>query len=107
MRTALTILIGIHGIIHLFGFLKSFGISEFNAISKPISKPFGIIWLMAFLLFITSAILFLSQYDFWWVIGILAVFVSQFLIIIYWKDAKFGTILNLIILTLILMAFSA
>jgi hypothetical protein len=46
MRIALLILIGIHGIIHLFGFIKAFGISEFNAIAPPISKIFEILWLI-------------------------------------------------------------
>ena len=50
MRIALIILIGIHGIIHLFGFLKAFGISEFNAITQPISKTFGLVWLLTFIL---------------------------------------------------------
>lgn len=106
MRIVLTILIGIHGIIHLFGFLKAFGITEFKAISQPISKPFGVIWLIAFILLTASAILFLRQYKYWWVMGILTVFLSQFLIIIYWNDAKLGTILNLIILSSTIVTYS-
>ncbi|SDM97697.1 DUF6920 family protein [Kriegella aquimaris] len=107
MRILLAILISIHGIIHLFGFLKAFGISEFNAITQPISKPFGIIWLMAFILFLTTLVLFLIQHNGWWMIGILAVLLSQFLIILYWQDAKFGTLINLIIITSILIAYSS
>ena len=107
MRILLAILISIHGIIHLFGFLKAFGISEFNAITQPISKPFGIIWLMAFILFLTTLVLFLIQHNGWWMIGILAVLLSQFLIILYWQDAKFGTIINLIIIASILIAYSS
>lgn len=38
MKTGLTILLIIHGIIHLFGFSKAFGIAEFDAISQPVSK---------------------------------------------------------------------
>lgn len=106
MRIVLTISIGIHGIIHLFGFLKAFGITEFKALSQPISKPFGIIWFIVFILFTTTAILFSRPYKYWWVIGILAVFLSQFLVISYWSDAKFGTILNLIILASTVIAYS-
>tara|TARA_R110000868_G_scaffold194178_2_gene439500 strand:- start:53 stop:1111 length:1059 start_codon:yes stop_codon:yes gene_type:complete len=86
--------------------LKAFGISEFNAISQPISKPFGIIWLIAFILFLATLIFYLSGYAYWWIIGILAVLISQFLIIRYWQDAKLGTILNLIILASALIAYS-
>ena len=106
MRIALSIIFVIHGIIHLFGFLKAFGFSEFNAISQPISKTFGILWLMAFLLFAVSLSLFLSYYRYWWVFAISAVVLSQFLIINYWSDSKFGTILNLIILTAALIALA-
>jgi hypothetical protein len=106
MRIALTILIGIHGIIHLFGFLKAFGISEFNAISQPISKPIGITWLLGFILFTSATVLLLIQHHYWWVIAIIGVVISQFLIICYWSDAKFGTIANLIILLGIILAYS-
>ena len=106
MRIAVSIVIVIHGIIHLFGFLKAFGFSEFNAISQPISKTFGILWLIAFLLFAVTLSLYLSYYRYWWIIAILAVILSQFLIISYWSDSKFGTILNLVILAAALIGFS-
>ncbi|MDD2279797.1 MAG: hypothetical protein PHD06_08540 [Bacteroidales bacterium] len=107
MRIVLAILIGIHGIIHLFGFLRAFGLSEFNAISQPIPKLLGMIWLLTFLLFVTALILMLSYHNYWWIIGILAVLLSQVLILIYWKDAKFGTILNLVILAYATVNYSA
>ena len=54
MRIALITITGIHGIIHLFGFLKAFGISEFNAISQTVNKASGLAWLAAFILFIIT-----------------------------------------------------
>jgi hypothetical protein len=93
--------------IHLFGFLKAFGISEFDAISQPISRSCGLIWLAAFCLFMAAAIAYLNEYDYWWIIGLLAVLVSQFLIIVYWSDAKYGTILNVIILVASILACSS
>ncbi|HCY00554.1 MAG TPA: hypothetical protein DG754_10485 [Bacteroidales bacterium] len=107
MRIILAILIGLHGIIHLFGFLKAFGISEFNSISQPISKPLGILWLLAFVLFMATLVLRLSHHNYWWIIGFLGVLISQVLILIFWKDAKFGTILNIIILSSAAIAYSA
>ena len=106
MRIVFTIIIGINGIIHLFGFLKAFGITEFKAISEPISKPFGIIWLTVFILFTAIAILFLKRYKYWWAIGISTVFLSQFLLITCWSDAKFGTILNFLILVSAIIGYS-
>lgn len=106
MRIALIILIGIHGIIHLFGFLKAFGISEFNAISQPISKTYGILWLLTSILFVITVIFNLIHSDYWWLSGFLAVIASQVLIFNYWSDAKFGTIANLIILLAVIIAYS-
>jgi len=105
MRIALIILIGIHGIIHLLGFLKAFGISDFNGINQPISKIFGLFWLVTFVLFIAAAILYLVHNETWWIFGFVAIFFSQILIFNYWSDAKFGTIANLIILIAALLAY--
>ena len=98
MRIALIILIGIHGIIHLFGFLKAFGLSEFNEISQHFSRVNGIFWLFTLLLFITTVVLMLVQSNYWLLSGFLAVIVSQILIFNFWTDTKFGTIANVIIL---------
>ncbi|MCJ8163276.1 hypothetical protein MKJ04_00370 [Pontibacter sp. E15-1] len=105
MRIAFITVIGLHGIIHLFGFLKAFGLSEFNAISEPISKPFGIIWLLTFILFAVVVFLLSIQSHYWWKIGSVGVIISQFLILNYWSDAKFGTIVNLIIFVSIVLAY--
>ena len=107
MRIALTLLIAIHGIIHLFGFFKAFGISEFNAISQSISKTFGIFWFLTFLLFVITVILILLHSNNWWLISFLAVIISQLLIFNYWSDAKFGTIANLIILFATIIGYSS
>lgn len=106
MRIAFTIFIGIHGIIHLFGFLKAFGLSEINGIEQPVSKSFGMLWLFAFLLFTLTVFLKVFQSEHWWIGGLLAVIVSQMLIFSFWHDAKFGTIPNIIILLLATIAFS-
>lgn len=106
MRIALTILIAIHGVIHLFGFFKAFNISEFNAISQPILKTYGIFWFLTFLLFVITIILRLVHSDYWWLSGFLAVVISQLLIFIYWSDAKFGTVANVIILLATIIGYS-
>lgn len=106
MRIVLIILIGIHGLIHLFGFLKAFNLSEFNAITHPISKTFGVLWLLAFLLFSITLILYFFRPNYWWLSGFFSVTISQLLIFNYWSDAKFGTIANLIILFAAIVANS-
>ncbi len=99
-------MIGIHGLIHLFGFLKAYGISKFSGIDQPISKLSGLFWLLAFLLFFVTIILLLIRSDYWWVCGFLGLFTSQTLIFIYWSDARYGTIANLIILLPAILAYS-
>jgi len=106
MRIVLILLIGIHGVIHLFGFLKAFSIVEFNAISSPIPKTTGIIWLLSFLLFIITLILSISNAGYFWLSGFLAVLISQGLIFSHWSDAKFGTIPNLIILLMAIVSYA-
>ena len=45
MKHLFCILILLHGLIHLMGFLKAFQITEMNQLQTPISKPMGILWL--------------------------------------------------------------
>ncbi|MCZ4408793.1 hypothetical protein O3Q51_08240 [Cryomorphaceae bacterium 1068] len=106
MRIALAILIGIHGIIHLFGFFKAFGIGDFNAILLPVSKTYGLLWLLAFLLFAGTIFSMLFHSGYWWYIGFLAVILSQVLIFSFWSDAKFGSPANVIILLAIIIGYS-
>lgn len=106
MRIALIIGIGIHGLIHLLGFFKAFGLSEISPISQPISKTYGVIWLLTSLLFVSTSILILIRDEYWWLSGFLALIISQILIIIYWFDAKFGTLANVIISVAIIIGYS-
>lgn len=98
MKLIFSLLLLIHGLIHFMGFAKAFGFGNLAQFSKEISKPMGVFWLLTALLFIISAILYLTKKETWPIFAIIAVLVSQFLIFMVWKDAKFGTIANVIIL---------
>ncbi len=87
-----------HGLIHFMGFAKAFHFAKIEQLTKDISKPLGILWLLTGLLFIISIALYLAKRDLWPFLTIVAVIISQILIFIFWKDAKFGTIANIIIL---------
>lgn len=106
MRIALIIIIILHALIHLFGFLKAFRFAEFEQLTQPISKTQGLLWLVAFMLFALAAAFATFQSDSWWVPSILALVVSQILIFMFWKDAKFGTVANLFILLATILAFA-
>lgn len=105
MQIAFLILIIIHGLIHLLGFVKAFGLADVNQLTETISKPFGVIWLFAFMLFAITAIMFAFKKSYWWLFGIIASVTSQILIIIFWQDAKSGTIANVIILIASIIGF--
>lgn len=98
MRIAFLIIVLFHGLIHLLGFIKGFGIKEVKELTLPISKPMGFVWLTAAILFLSYGILYLLNSKYAWLVGLMAVTVSQFLVFMFWKDAKFGTSPNLIIL---------
>jgi hypothetical protein len=91
------ILLLLHGFIHCIGFVKAFNLTHISAITKEISKPFGIIWLLTALLLVATAILYFTKNNTWFIVAIVAVLLSQILIITFWKDAKFGSIANVII----------
>lgn len=97
MRLVLIILVLFHGIIHLFGFLKAFKLAEMEALTQNVSKPIGVLWLIVFMIWMLSMIMLLIKNNYW-LIGIIAVVLSQRLIVLFWQDAKFGTIPNVILL---------
>ena len=96
----------IHGLIHFMGFAKAFGYGNIAQLTKEITKPSGLLWLVSALLFITVVVLFLLKKDSWSIISIIAIALSQILIISVWKDAKFGSIANIIILLIAIPSFA-
>jgi len=98
LRIFLAVLILLHGLIHWMGFAKAFGYAEFKNITGQISKPMGVVWLLAALLFTISAIMVFLNKGSWWMVAIPALALSQLAIMQSWQDAKFGTIANIIIL---------
>ena len=100
------LLILIHGLIHFMGFAKAFGYGNISQLSKDISRSAGFLWVTAALLFTVAAVLFFLTKESWISISIIAVILSQILIITVWKDAKFGSIANIIILLVAIPSFA-
>ena len=105
LKTIFTILIILHGLIHLMGFVKAYGYADITALTRDISKPMGIIWLGAAVFFIITAILITFKNDTWIYFGIASIIVSQAMIWTSWQDAKFGTIVNVLMLIVIFFGF--
>ncbi len=107
MRSAISLLMLIHGLIHFMGFAKAFDLGNTAHFSKEISKPMGIFWLFAGMLFMLSSALYHLKKEFWVIFGIMAVVISQLLIFMAWTDAKFGTLVNIIILVFAVVGVAA
>lgn len=95
----------IHGIIHLLGFIKAFRLAHVSQLTCEISKSAGVIWMMVALGLISSTILYIPMYNLWFVLAFFSTLISQTLIIGTWRDAKFGTIANAIILFIAITHF--
>jgi hypothetical protein len=80
------------------GYAKAFEINKVPLLSQSIPKNLGMLFLFTAVLFIISLVMFLLDRQEWFFISLVAVIISQILILIYWQDAKFGTIANSIIL---------
>lgn len=106
MKTGFLILVLAHGFLHLLGFVKAFEFKPLPQLILPISKPLGLIWLAAAIAIVVYAALFFLQHRTAWVVGFLAIGLSQTLIIMNWQDARFGTIPNVVILLVVLVFYN-
>jgi len=97
-------IVGIHGLIHLMGFAKAFEFAELPQLTRPIPRPWGLLWLLSALLLMSTAAAVLFWPRGWWGLGVLALLASQGAIASSWRDAKFGTIPNLLLLAGVLNA---
>lgn len=105
MKVILIIVLGMHGLIHLMGFAKAFNLAVLGRQTQPISRIAGGFWLLASALFLIAMGYYLSGQESWWILAATAIVLSQVLIIMTWKDARFGTLGNIILLVPVLLAF--
>lgn len=106
VRIAFVIIIGLHGLIHLLGFAKAFGLAEIRELTQLVSKPMGALWLLSAVLFLATGLVYTTGSSHWWLLGIAATLISQVLIAYFWKDAKFGTLPNVLILLVSVIAYA-
>ena len=98
MKILFAILLVLHGLIHLMGTAKAFGVAEIPQLTQSIAAPLGILWLLAASLLLVTAITLFTWPQWWWLVGAGAVVVSQVAIVTSWSDARYGTIANVIVL---------
>lgn len=103
MKFLFIIILLLHGMLHLLGFLKAYELQEIK-LSLEISRPLGALWLLCALLFLFVAWLYFFSKPSWAFFALAAVLISQSLIFLSWDAAKFGSILNLLVLLVSIMA---
>lgn len=114
MKAVLLVIIVIHGLIHLLGFVKEWNLVPVTQLSGatlfPLNKnaahTVGTFWLAGCLLFLAAAGGYLFNKEWWWIPALAAIIVSQALIILYWKEARWGTLANAVLLAATIVGFA-
>ena len=97
MKIAFVVLLVIHGSIHLIGFAKARNPEGVEAIMKPVGRIAGWLWLAAAVLWVVAAATLAVAPKFFALAAAPSWILSQSLILSSWKDARFGTIVNLLV----------
>lgn len=92
-----------HGLLHLIGFYRSFARAGVIRLKVYIPRSLGLLWLISALLFVLCGIFLIFEVKGWMFFMIAALLISQVLIILSWTEARYGTVLNIIILVLSLL----
>ncbi|WP_375582943.1 DUF6920 family protein [Cyclobacterium xiamenense] len=106
MKTTFIVLLILHALIHLLGFLKAFQWLELKELPLQLSKSMGLVWLLAAVGMVWVVLAFAWSGKYWWYLALAVGMLSQVLILAYWTEAKFGTIPNVLLLLVALHAWS-
>ncbi len=107
MFAAFAAFLVVHGLIHLLGFLKAFGIAELPQLTQPVSPAMGVLWLACCVLFVAAACALFLWPRWWWAIGAAAVVISFVAIVPSWSDAKVGAAADLVAAAGVVFGFLA
>ncbi|MBO0935807.1 hypothetical protein J2I47_04525 [Fibrella sp. HMF5335] len=103
-----------HGLIHLMGFVSQWHLTVTTPMTGktliPISADVGTLltrlWLVTCLGFLLALVGYLLRHEGWLAVTACSVSLSQVLIIIYWPDAKAGTLVNVFIATVLGLTYA-
>ncbi|MEQ1856317.1 MAG: DUF6544 family protein, partial [Longimicrobiales bacterium] len=97
-RWGLAVVVFLHALLHLLGAAKGLGLAEVPALALPVSRLGGLAWLVAGAGLMATVYRLGSRRASWWAIGIPAATLSQVMILTAWADARWGTLINLLVL---------
>lgn len=101
MRWPIAAVLALHGLIHAMGFAKAFGYAELPQLAQPISRAMGAAWLLAGGLVVATAGMLAMGARHTWLVGAVALVVSQAVILSAWRDAWAGTLANAVLLLVV------
>ena len=107
LKILFVFLLVVHGLIHGMGFVKAFDWFPITTLHRNIGKLEGAFWLLTTLLFVAAGILYFIDLKSWIIIAGISILLSQFLIILNWNEARFGTIINVLVLVILVLQYSA
>lgn len=96
----------LHGAIHLLGFFKSIRPASIKVMVQPIPRLTGFAWLLVTAMFWLAAVFLMLDVRLWWLAAAMGLLLSQALIISRWKDARYGTLFNIVIALAVVVGFS-
>jgi hypothetical protein len=109
MRWTLVPLLVLHGFIHLLGVPLAWGGSVVGMAGAPgiplgdvALRVAGVAWLLASLGMLGAALGVALGRVWWRTVAIVAVAVSQVLIVLWWPDARAGTLANILVLAVLI-----
>jgi uncharacterized protein DUF6544 len=100
-RWVLVLVLAVHGLLHLIGFAKAFGYADLPQLTLPISREWGMLWLLAGALVMATAVMLAGGARTYWIVGGVALAVSQLVIVSAWRDAWAGTAVNVLLLLVV------
>ncbi len=106
MKILLLVLLLIHGLFHIWSFRKTPRRGDADGARQQWPPVIGVLWLATAVLLAGSFLLLVLNDRSWWIAALVAVAISQFLIIRNWDTMKYGTLINLIIIVPIITSFS-
>lgn len=105
MRRILALFVMLHGLIHLLGLPLAWGGTVAGMAGETLiplggvaQQVAGIAWLVTSLGLLGAALGLALGRDWWRPVALVAVVVSQVLIVLWWADARAGTLANLLLL---------
>jgi hypothetical protein len=106
LRLAGTVMLAVHALIHLLGFVKAFRPSALDALTLPIGRLLGLVWLTAALALGVAAAALALGHGRWWLPAAIGVVLSQVAITASWRDAWAGTLVNAVIAAMLVPALA-